>query len=183
MTTDARRDGGRLAGDCVLDGEGVTRRDAEARQRQLVTSAIRLFPEHIFLAGNHSKVRHVDMAGQRFADHGDGAWRGGGDKPDAKAGGTGCRQGFDNSRAWSDAACKACCKGILFCFVNAPDFNRGQRVAAKLSQPVLAAWGGKVPAIGGNVPVPVDTMRDKGGVIGPPLQLRCFRQNADGSEK
>ncbi len=88
--------------------------------------------------------------------------------------GTGCRQGLDNTRAWRDAACKACSKHILFCFVNAPDFPRGQRVAAKLSQPVLAAWGVKVPAIGGDVPVPVDTMRDKGGVVGPPLQLRCF---------
>jgi hypothetical protein len=53
--------------------------------------------------------------------------------------------------------------------VNTSDFHRGQRVAADLPQPVLAAWCGKVLAISGDVPVPVDTVCNKGGVIG----LRC----------
>ena len=67
--------------------------------------------------------------------------------------------------------------------MDALHFHLRQRVATKAAKPVLPSGCPKMPAIGRDVPVPVDTVGGEGRVIGLPLKFRCLRQYTDGSEK
>ena len=121
MAAHACRDGRRLAGDRVLDGNGLMRGDPELRQRVFIDLTIRLFPPHILLAGDHGEIGHVDMIRQRRTDYRNCLRGGCGDEADTQAGGTGHGKGVGDAGPRGDAARQTRGEHVLLGLVDAPD--------------------------------------------------------------